>query len=429
MLDSKIYNDMTYETLGLPDIGALGHVNTYRSESTNRLTVTSRVNLKPKILLYSHDTFGLGNIRRTLLLAQNLIEQYPEASILIITGSPVIQAFRMPAGVDYIKLPSLDRVSAEKYEPLSLANCGEEVRQTRAAIVGQIISGFTPDLLIVDKRAAGINGELLEALKALKQNGHKTKIVLGLRDILDAPERTAKVLRENGSFEIIERFYDEVWIYGSQEIFDTAKEYDFPFSVRQKTRYCGYLKRPVGNGSKSNGDLRVLVTTGGGGDGYRMIETYLKSLPLLTSELSVSSTVVFGPQIRAEKRDELLARFGTLPKVKFSDFEPDLTQLYSESDVVVSMAGYNTVCELLSHKKNAVLIPRSEPVQEQLMRARLLAQHGFFEIIEPSDLTPETMKGKIIAAIKTTSLMKHFLDLDGLRRIDDRVRELLTEEV
>lgn len=432
MFDSTFHAGTNYESSllsdGVPD--TLASVEPFAHKTLGTFfSGPSTVNLRPKIVLYSHDTFGLGNIRRTLLLAQTLIDQYPEASILIITGSPVIHAFRLPAGVDYIKLPSLDRVGAEKYEPLSLANCGDEVRHTRRAIVGQIITGFAPDLLIVDKRAAGINGELLEALKVLKKNGHKTKIVLGLRDILDSPERTSRVLRENGSFDIIEEFYDEVWIYGSSEIFDTAREYDFPYGVRQKTHYCGYLKRPVAQGSVGNGELRVLVTTGGGGDGSRMIETYLESLPLLEAELPVSSTVVFGPQIEAAKRDGLLARFGKLPNVKFSDFEADLTQLYSDADVVVSMAGYNTVCELLSHKKRAVLVPRSEPVREQLIRARLLAKHGLFQVIEPADLTAETMKNKIIAAVKSTSLAMHLLDLDGLRRIDNRVRELLTEEV
>lgn len=431
MLDTEFCVDSSFETIGT---GITSRLRESASCLATRVVTTFPAlrrmpspALAPKIVLYSHDTFGLGNIRRTLLLAESLKEQYRRASILIITGSPVIHSFRLPDGVDYIKLPSLDRVSAEQYEPLSLADCGDEVRTTRAAIVEQIITGFAPDLLIVDKRAAGINGELLSALRILRQNNHKTKIVLGIRDILDAPERTRRVLRENGSFDTIERFYDEVWVYGSPEIFDTAAEYEFPASILQKTHYCGYLKRPVAASTVGNGSLRVLVTTGGGGDGSPMIETYLKSLPLLTEELAVSSTVVFGPQIAGEKRDEILKRYAASPGVKFIDFEPDLTKLYADADVVVSMAGYNTVCELLSHKKSAVLVPRSEPVREQLMRARLLAQNGLFQSIEPADLSPETMKNKVIAAVKTTSLTRHLLDLDGLRRINERVHELLTE--
>ena len=434
MFDTKMYDNINRES-GWESTNNTSH-STFsaigsRALKSAKFSVSERptVNLTPKILLYSHDTFGLGNIRRTLLLAQNLIDQYSKASILIITGSPVIHAFRLPEGIDYIKLPSLDRVSAEKYHPLLLGNCADEIKQTRKAIVENIVTGFAPDLLIVDKRAAGINGELLQALKGLRQKKLKTKIVLGLRDILDAPERTTRTLRENGSFETIERYYDEVWIYGAREIFDTAKEYNFPAGVAKKTQYCGYLKRPVAKTVGGNGALRVLVTTGGGGDGSPMIETYLESLSSLTAELTVSSTVIFGPQIPDAKRKNLLSRFRSLPDIRFLEFVPDLTQHYAEADVVVSMAGYNTVCELLSHNKCAVLVPRSEPVREQLIRARLLADQGFFQTIEPHEMNAETMKNKIIAAIKTTSIKRHLMDLDGLPRINKRVRQLLTEEI
>lgn len=382
----------------------------------------------PKILLYSHDTFGLGNIKRTLLLAQNLRNEYAKASVLIITGSPVIHAFRMSEGIDYVKLPSIDRTQAETYEPLLLTECSKEIRLTRSAIIEKIVASFAPDLMIVDKRAAGINGELITALRSLRLENASTKIVLGLRDILDAPGRTSRVLKENGTFDVIEEFYDEVWVYGAREIFDTVKEYDFPKSICEKTRYCGYLKRPIAERNFKHNEFRVLVTTGGGGDGSRMIETYLDCVSLLLEEIECHSTVVFGPQMPAQQREELTRRYGTAGNIELVDFDPDLTQRYSEADVVVSMAGYNTVCELLSLNKSAVLVPRSEPVMEQLIRARLLAKNGFFQMIEPSDLDPSTMKNRIIAALRTTSLKRRLMDLDGLPRINERVRELLTED-
>jgi len=107
-----------------------------------------------KILLYSHDTFGLGNIRRTLLLTNDLIRQYPKAAILVVTGSPMIHAFRIPEGVDYIKLPCLDRIEAERYEPRFLSDCSEEMKRTRRAILEKSVLGFAPDLMVVDKRPA-----------------------------------------------------------------------------------------------------------------------------------------------------------------------------------------------------------------------------------------------------------------------------------
>ena len=141
-------------------------------------------------MLYSHDTYGLGNIRRTLLLAEELASQYPHAAILIVTGSPMIHAFRIPEGVDYIKLPCLDRVDAERYEPRFLSAWAAEVRRIRSALLEQAVFGFAPDLMIVDKRPGGVDGELLPALRRLRETQHPTRLVLGMRDILDAPAHT-----------------------------------------------------------------------------------------------------------------------------------------------------------------------------------------------------------------------------------------------
>ena len=381
--------------------------------------------LSPKIVLYSHDTFGMGNIRRTLLLSQEFITEYPGASILIITGSPMIHAFRIPTGIDYIKLPCVDRFAAEQYAPRYLSGCSEEVKQTREAILRESVLRFNPDLMVVDKRASGIDGELLPTLHALRQYGRHTKLVLGVRDILDEPERTRTVLSGNGSFEVIDEFYDQVWIYGSKEIFDTAKEYAFPESIRRKTFYCGYLKRPTVAAGRKEGPPRVLITTGGGGDGSDIIEAYLTGLSTLPRNVALRTTVIFGPQMPEVRRAELLRHFDYLADVEFLEFEADITNRYAESDVVVSQAGYNTVCELLSFSRRAILVPRSKPVREQLIRARLMAQRGFFECIEPQDLTPEILISKVLEALNSSSVTSSTLELDGLPVIRERVRGLL----
>jgi predicted glycosyltransferase len=382
----------------------------------------------PKILLYSHDTFGLGNIRRTLLLAQELIEQYPAAAILLVTGSQMIHSFRIPDGVDYIKLPCLDRIDADRYEPRFLSACSAEVKRTRRAILENAVLGFAPDLMIVDKRPAGVDGELVDTLRALRRLNLPTKLVLGVRDILDEPGRTRRSLRANGSFRIIEEFYDEVWVYGLQSLFDSVKEYGFPDGVARITRFCGYLKRPTAPRTRAPGAPHVLVTTGGGGDGTAMTETYLEGLASLPRNVALRTTVVFGPQMSEGARAGVRERFGYLADVTFSDFEPDLTRLYSESDIVVSMAGYNTVCELLSFGHHAILVPRAEPVQEQLIRARLLAAQGLFDIVEPQDLKPAALISKVLAALKPVEVARTPFDLDGLPRIRERMRALLGGE-
>ena len=42
-----------------------------------------------RVMFYSHDTFGLGHLRRTLTIARYLRRQWPGSTQLIVTGSPV----------------------------------------------------------------------------------------------------------------------------------------------------------------------------------------------------------------------------------------------------------------------------------------------------------------------------------------------------
>ncbi len=386
-----------------------------------------RLATAPKVLLYSHDTFGLGNIRRTLVLAQALREQYPGAALLLVTGSPMIHAFRIPDGLDYIKLPCLDRIEADQYQPRFLATWSAEVTRIRRSILHRTVMGFAPDLMIVDKRAAGIDGELVDTLRALRRARPNTKLVLGVRDILDEPTRTCSSLKRSRCLELVERYYDEVWIYGEESIFDAARVYNFPAAVEARTRYVGYLMRPTQDPVARSGPPRVLVTTGGGGDGSELIETYLRGLVDLPRSVAIRTTVIFGPQMATARRDQLLSQFGALADVDFIDFEADLTRRYAEADVVVSMAGYNTVCELLSMRRRAVLVPRAEPVMEQLIRARLFAERGIFDLVEPTDLTPGALMGKVLVAAARMGDVAPTIELGGLTRVRERAQALLED--
>ncbi len=385
--------------------------------------------LDPKILLYSHDTFGLGNIRRTLALAEALAEAYPLGAILIVTGSPVIQSFRIPDGVDYIKLPSLDRVDADRYEPRFLGAWDKEVRATRSLLLRQAVLGFAPDLMIVDKRPGGIDGELIESLEAARQSPRPPKLVLGMRDILDAPEHTRSTFRTSGSFDLIRDFYDEVWIYGDRALFDATDVYDFPDDVRARTRFCGYLGRSVPKLPPKEGPPRVVVATGGGGDGSKMISVYLRGLMSLPRSFDFRTTVVLGPEMPSTRRAELLREHGHMADVEFIDFDPEPLERYAQADVVVSMAGYNTVCELLSVDRPAILVPRSEPVQEQLIRARCLAGRGSFEMVEPSELSPETLIAKVVDLLGNPTSPVWRPSLGAIPTIQARVAALMEEAI
>jgi predicted glycosyltransferase len=186
------------------------------------------------------------------------------------------------------------------------------------------------------------------------------------------------------------------------------------------------LKRPTHRALRQDGPPRVLVTTGGGEDGTELIETYLEGLMALPRSVALRTTVVFGPQLPPASRERLLRRFGSAPDVTFVEFEAELASRYAAADLVVSMAGYNTVCELLSCAMRAVLVPRSQPVGEQLLRARLLAARGLFDVVEPDDLRPDRLMSVVLGRLERPPTPPS-VDLDGLARIHLRVEALLEQ--
>ena len=139
-----------------------------------------------RILLYSHDSYGLGHLRRTLTLAGALVARRPGASILIVSGSPCATHFALPRGVEIVKLPSVTKNDAGEYAPRSLHGGLDQLERLRRSLLRQAFETFDPHLLIADHQPIGLDGELLDVLRLTRTRG--TRTILGLRDIIDDPK-------------------------------------------------------------------------------------------------------------------------------------------------------------------------------------------------------------------------------------------------
>src|SRR5207253_6105136 len=72
------------------------------------------------VMTYSHDGFGLGHLRRNTTIASILAHQVPDSSVLMMIGCPSGAVFRLPTGVDFIKLPSVVKRHTGVWLPLRL---------------------------------------------------------------------------------------------------------------------------------------------------------------------------------------------------------------------------------------------------------------------------------------------------------------------
>ena len=350
-----------------------------------------------KILHYSHDSFGLGHIRRTLAIVRQIAHDQPGVVQMVLTGSAQFGAYEWPPHVDCVKLPTLRKKTSGEYHSPHLHGSLEEVSSLRESIIMSTISHFNPDLVLVDKAPAGLNGEMVRPLHYLKKFYPNTLLVLGMRDIEDASETTRDDWRRENIYQLLAESYDAILVYGEREVFDPVVEYDLSPVVENKIYPCGYIF----DGDKyhlSANDLRkkieikteklVLVTAGGGGDGFHIIKTYLDMLAGLLEPATFHSLIVTGPQMAAAEYQLLEQCAAAVDSpVTFKMFTPHLSSYLSIADLVVTMGGYNTVMEIMGYGRRAIIVPRIAPRREQLIRAERLAARNLVCMIHPDELS------------------------------------------
>ena len=388
-----------------------------------------------RLMVYSHDTFGLGNIRRMLAICSHLRASIPDLSILIVSGSPMLQSFRVLEGIDYIKLPCLKRSEAGELGVRFLDLEVEQIVRLRRELILSAVVTFQPDVVLVDKKPDGLAGEMEPSLRYLKCNLPDSRILLVLRDILDAPQNTIPAWTRRGCYNTLQWYYDDILVLGTRQIFDVCTEYRFPSAVSEKVRFCGYVARETPRRTRheirqhlgvADDEEMVLVTTGGGEDGFHILSASLEALKQISQARRVQALIVAGPELAPERMKQVRAAAQSWSRVHVVEFVDDMMGYMNAADVVISMAGYNTVCELLTLAKTSILVPRVRPVEEQKIRAERMAQVPFFRTILPDALTAPVLSGTLIDQLEAAKRAVQFpdaIDMGALPRISSMLRD------
>ncbi len=395
----------------------------------------------PRVAIFTHDTFGLGHVRRSLHITRALAEEEPRATVLLITGCPAVAALGPPPhGADIVKIPTVVKTGAPEHRPPHLSLPLAETTALRARLVREAVLGLEADVFLVDNFPLGSRDELLPVLRALRGTG--TRTVLGLRDILGAPEVIRRDWSRQGVYDILDRYYDRILVYGLPSVLDVAEAYDLPATVASRVDYCGYItaEDPSPSDSPLAGELAsepfLLATGGGGGDAFPLLETFVEALPHLPD---LPTLIVTGPLMSPVLREELASRVEGRENVSIRDFVPGLRSYIGAAAAVVSMCGYNTAAELRATGTPAVVVPRTwrygehkrkkaaGEEWEQLMRARGLSAAGVVELLEPDELAPERLAERVRTVLARGRRTDSPLGLDGLATVRSRLLELAAD--
>ncbi|WP_159952505.1 glycosyltransferase family protein [Rhizobium sp. 18065] len=382
-----------------------------------------------RILMYSHDTFGLGHLRRCRTIAHALVEEYRGLNVLIISGATIAGAFDYRARVDFVKIPSVIKLRNGEYTSLERHIDLEDTLNMRRSIIRHTAETFKPDIFIIDKEPMGLGGEVEETLAYLKGRG--TRLILGLREVMDAPHLLEAEWKRKDVMQKIERFYDDIWVYGPPDFYDPLVGLDVPAPVRDKMNFVGFLQRSAPHQDRSlhqpDGDY-ILVTTGGGGDGADLVEDVIQAYqqdPTLTHK----ALIVLGPYMPAEQRIMFAKKGAAIPHIEVIEFDTRMEELIASSKAVVAMGGYNTYCEILSFDKPALIIPRVMPREEQLIRATRAAELGLIDMLRPEESRDPKRLAAALQALPSRqppSSNSAVLRLEGLNNITRMVGSELT---
>jgi predicted glycosyltransferase len=413
-----------------------------------------------RVLVFTHDTFGLGHVRRSLHIVRALCRRLPDAAVLLASGSPALRAVRdLPPNADFVKLPTIVKTGAAGSQPPHLPLELREVTSLRTGMLRGAVDAYRPDLLLVDNFPLGSRRELVEVLPLARQLGART--VLGLRDIVDRPEVVRASWTKDGVYDALQELYDLVLVYGVREILDAGAAYGLSSELQARVRYCGYVtagRGPLRDAAELRRELGVeealvVATVGGGGDGFPLLHSFVRAVGNLSG---LTAVVVTGPLMAPGDRERIRELALGHPGILVTEYVEDLPSYLAAADAVVAMGGYNTVAELLALKRRALVLPRDwrygdfalggssstgpsalgPTVEwEQLLRAEALQRLGLVRVLPRECFEPKALATHLADALTAAGALAQRsqgqiadVDVGGAERAADELVHLLQSE-
>jgi predicted glycosyltransferase len=389
-----------------------------------------------RLALFTHDAFGLGHVRRSTRILRAVAERAPDASLLLIAGSPATHLLRrLPEGADYLKIPTITTSGGRATKPPTLGVPTSDLVALRGAITRRALEAFEPDVFLVDNFPLGTRRELLPVLEALRSSA--TRTVLGLRDVVDPPEKVRRDWARHDVQAHVESLYDRVIVYGVREVLDAVEAYALSPAIASRLEYAGYVTEETADLRPRDAVLAdlgldatpLLATVGGGADGRPILEAFAGALARFPDRPAL---LVTGELMGEEDRAAVRAAVAAAPRARVVDHVEDLPSLLAASELVVAMGGYNTSAEILGVGARAVLVPRTWRSgehgekgktgvdAEQRVRAEGLARLGAVGLVDADEVDALSLGDAMERALaRPRPERRPALALDGAARVAD----------
>ena len=349
--------------------------------------------MSPSVLMWVQSRLGLGHLARALTLCGALAEN--GFAVTLAHGGPPATALAIPPGVRLVQLPvaiapdlNSSAISDAEGHPID-----ETWREKRIVALKALIDDVSPDIFITETFPLGrwlFDFELSPVLDWLHLRPKRPRIVASVRDVLTQPSKAKK---SAAMIDTARRRYDLVMCHGDPRILTLPESFPETSALAAMTRYTGYVTGPVSSSAATR--RGVIVAAGGGAVGGALFEAALGARRLWTRETE-TWTLVAGPRYDAAGLDRLR---GSAPEgLEILGAVEGLARRYADCALVVGQAGYNSVCEALSHGARLTVVPYATGKEtEQTIRTEKFARLGFLTSVAEAALSPRTL----VAAMET----------------------------
>ncbi|WP_428566328.1 MAG: glycosyltransferase family protein [Solidesulfovibrio sp. DCME] len=370
-----------------------------------------------KVAVYCQHVLGMGHLFRTLAIVSALAGH---ERLLVLGGPPAPVA--APEGVAVARLPPL-AMDAD-FAALTLSGAAlEAAKADRRQRLLAALGAFAPDVFFVELYPFGRKAfefELVPAIEAVRARGGR--VVSGVRDIL--VEKKDQAAYEARVLDRLGRFFDAVCVHADPALFPLSETFSRAGEIAVPVHYTGYVavgprpSRAVAAVRRELGveeeKALVVASAGGGKVGSQLLAATLGACRADPRLREAAVRVFSGPYCPDAAYAALSAAAAGLPDARVRRFAPDFADILAACDLSLSLAGYNTVMGLLAAGARGLVFPFDQN-REQRLRASRLADHGLLGVLDPPDLAPGRLAGRMLAALGAPKPPRAAVDLDGAR--------------
>jgi predicted glycosyltransferase len=371
--------------------------------------------MKKKLLFYFTHKESLGHTTRTLSIIHSLLKRYKkEIEITVFQAGKPQRFLKRPRGSRWFDLPR-PYYSKDSFKKNDLYQNIPLYANLRSNYMLDKLKIIDPDIFITEFFPFGREDcrfELVPVLRFLKSRKKRIYASIGYPYIVRS---NFKILLHHCDF------YDKFFIH-------TPQHHEFKYfldgidngnlkniylrtfrHIKTRVTYTGYVlpfnvgeRKAPGNARdphKAKGQKWIIVSRGGGGRYPKIITSAILAAKKLQLK-NFRFLIVSGPSTSSRQMTFFrnFIKEKDVRNVTLLKYIDNLPAYIKESDVSVSMAGYNTSVQLLYFRKPAVLIPsRVDPetacgyCSEQISRAEILKDYIGSRVLDYDALTEKQL--------------------------------------